>query len=52
MFFGDALTGRFEKCARSRPIAYAAEIGDDGLVLGAGTILARMTRDSLGEKGM
>ena len=43
-----ALEGRFEKRARSRPIAYAAEIGDDGLVLGAGTILARMTRDSLG----
>ena len=49
MLRGDALEGRFEKRARSRPIAYAAEIGDDGLVLGAGTILARMTRDSLGE---
>jgi len=48
MLRGDALEGRFEKRARSRPIAYAAEIGEDGLVLGAGTILARMTRDSLG----
>ncbi len=50
MLRGDALKERFEKRARSRPIAYAAEIGDDGLVLGAGTILARMTRDSLGEQ--
>jgi hypothetical protein len=50
MLRGDALKERFEKRARSRPIAYAAEIGDDGLVLGAGTILARMTRDSLGER--
>jgi Restriction endonuclease fold toxin 5 len=48
MLRGDALKGRFEKRARSRPIAYAAEIGDDGLVLGAGTVLARMTRDSFG----
>ena len=45
----DALKGRFETRARSGPIAYAAEIGDDGLVLGAGTILARMNSDSLGE---
>ena len=52
MLRGDALEGRFEKRARSRPIAYAAEIGDDGLVLGAGTILARMTRDSLGEPAL
>ena len=52
MLRGDALKGRFEKRARSRPIAYAAEIGDDGLVLGAGTILARMTRDSLGEPAL
>ena len=44
----DALKGRFEKRARSRPIAYAAEIGEDGLVVGAGTILARMSSDSLG----
>jgi hypothetical protein len=49
MLRGGELEGRFEKRARSRPIAYAAEIGEDGLVLGAGTILARMTRDSLGE---
>ena len=49
MLRGDALEGRFEKRARSRPIAYAAEIGDDGLVLGAGTILARMTGESSGE---
>ena len=49
MLRGDALKGRFEKRARSRPIAYAAEIGDDGLVPGAGTILARMTGDTLGE---
>ena len=47
-----ALEGRFEKRARSRPIAYAAEIGEDGLVLGAGTILARMTRDSFGEPAL
>ena len=52
MLRGDALKGRFEKRARSRPIAYAAEIGDDGLVLGAGTILARMTRDSLGSRSL
>jgi hypothetical protein len=49
---GDALKERFEKRARSRPIAYVAEIGDDGLVLGAGTILARMTRDSQGEPAL
>jgi hypothetical protein len=49
MLHGDALEGRFVKRARSRPIAYAAEIGDDGLVLGAGTILARMNSDSPGE---
>ena len=49
MLRGGALEGRFEKRARSRPIAYAAEIGDDGLVLGAGTILARMTGESSGE---
>jgi hypothetical protein len=48
MLRGGALERRFEKRARSRPIAYAAEIGDDGLVLGAGTVLARTTRDSLG----
>ncbi len=52
MLRGVALEGRFEKRARSRPIAYAAEIGDDGLVLGAGTILARMTRDSFGEPAL
>ena len=52
MLRGDALEGRFEKRAQSRPIAYAAEIGDDGLVLGAGTILARMTRDSQGEPAL
>ncbi len=46
MLGGDALEGRFEKRARLRPISYAAEIGGDGLVLGAGTILARMMRDS------
>jgi len=49
MLRGDALKGRFEKRARFRPIAYGAEIGDEGLVLGAGTILARMTRDSRGK---
>ena len=49
MLRGGALEVRFEKRARSRPIAYAAEIGEDGLVLGAGTILARMTGDTLGE---
>ena len=49
MLRGDVRAGRFEKRARSRAIAYAAEIGDDGLVLGAGTILARMTGDTLGE---
>ena len=38
MLRGGALERRFEKRARSRPIAYAAEIGDDGLVLGAGTV--------------
>jgi hypothetical protein len=43
---GNALQGRFEKRVRLRPISYAAEISDDGLALGAGTILARMTRDS------
>ncbi|MGA8170797.1 MAG: hypothetical protein WB816_08205 [Methylocystis sp.] len=52
MLRGDALKKRFERRARSRPIAYAAEIGDDGLVLGAGTILARMTRDSQGEPAL
>ncbi len=49
MLRGGALEVRFEKRARSRPIAYAAEIGEDDLVLGAGTILARMTGDTLGE---
>jgi hypothetical protein len=52
MHRGDALEERFEKRARSRPIAYAAEIGDDGLVLGAGTILTRMTGDSQGESAL
>ncbi len=52
MLRGDALRGRFEKRARSRPIAYAAETGDDGLVLGVGTILARMTHDSQGEPAL
>jgi len=46
MLHGEALEARFEKRVRSRPIAYAAEIGDDGLVLGAGTLLARMTHDA------
>jgi len=37
---GNTLQGRFEKRVRLRPISYAAEISDDGLALGAGTILA------------
>ena len=44
MLRGDALEGRFEKRAPSGPLARAAEIGDDGLVVGAGTILARIKR--------
>ncbi|QGM45778.1 hypothetical protein [Methylocystis heyeri] len=48
MLRGDALRERFEKRLWSRPISHAAEIGDDGLILGAGTILARMTRDAFG----
>ena len=38
----------FEKRTRSRPMAHAIEINDDGLVLGAGAILAHMTRDAFG----
>ena len=45
---GEALEESFEKRARFRPMSYAAEINDDGLVFGAGTILARMTRDVFG----
>ncbi|ARN80704.1 hypothetical protein B1812_06035 [Methylocystis bryophila] len=44
----DALEERFEKRLRSRPVAYAPEICEEGLVLGAGTILARMKRDASG----
>ncbi|MGA8170975.1 MAG: hypothetical protein WB816_09125, partial [Methylocystis sp.] len=49
MHSGGALEGRFEKRRASGPITRAAEIGDDGLVVGAGTILARMASGSLGE---
>jgi hypothetical protein len=44
----EALEGRFEKHVRSQPICCAAEIGDEGLVLGAQTVLARMMRDAFG----
>jgi hypothetical protein len=44
----EALKERFEKHVRSQPICCAAEIGDEGLVWGARTILARMTRDAFG----
>ena len=46
------LEGRFEKRFRSRPISYSAEIGDDGLVLGAGTVLAHMGRDEFGSPAL
>jgi hypothetical protein len=45
---GEALLQRFEKRLSSRPMSSAAEINDDGLVFGAGIILARMTRDPFG----
>jgi len=47
MEFG-AAPERFEKRLRSRSMSRAAEIGDHGLVLGAGTLLVRMTRDAFG----
>ncbi len=43
----DTFEGRFAK-RLFRPMAYAAKINDDGLVFGAGTVLARMTRDDFG----
>lgn len=44
----NALELRFEKRLRSWPVSYAAAINDKGLVFGAGTILAPMTRDAFG----
>ncbi len=41
-------TEQFERRLWFRPISRAVEINDDGLVLGAGTILARMNRDPSG----
>jgi hypothetical protein len=48
MVGGNVLRERFEKRLWSKPVSYSAEIDDDGLILGAGTILARMTRDAFG----
>jgi hypothetical protein len=45
---GDTLEQQFEKRFRSRQISCAPEINDAGLVFGAGTILAPMSRDPYG----
>ena len=45
----ETLRKRFEERLRHRTIGCAIEINDAGLVLGAGTILARMTKDEGGE---
>lgn len=39
---------QFERRLWFRPISHAVEINEDGLVLGAGTVLARMNRDPSG----
>jgi hypothetical protein len=44
-----ALRKRFDARLSQRAINYAVEINDAGLVFGAGTVLARMTRDERGE---
>ncbi len=38
----------FEKRLRLRPLLSAVEINENGLVVGAGSVLARMTRDRIG----
>ena len=43
-----ATAEQFKRRLWLRPISHAVEINEEGLVLGAGTILARMTRDASG----
>ncbi len=45
MHSGETLTKKFEERLWRAPIGYAIEINDAGLVFGAGTVLAQMTRD-------
>jgi hypothetical protein len=45
-----ATAEQFERRLWSRPLSHTIEINEDGLVLGAGTVLARMDRDLSGAR--